>query len=144
MTKISEHISLAEATKSQAAIRAKIDNTPDAKQMAAMKNVAEKCFEPLRKFHGKPIAVTSFFRNAAVNKLIGGSATSQHMTGEAMDIDADVFNNGITNKQVFEWLKKNVEFDQLISEYGTVDKPDWIHVSYRLDGKNRKQVLRIG
>lgn len=143
MSQISAHISYAEATKSQAAVRAKIDNSPNESQLAAMKLVAEKCFEPLRKYHGKPIAITSFFRNEKVNKLVGGSATSQHMKGEAMDIDADVFNNGITNKQIFDWLKANVEFDQLIWEYGNKQNPDWVHVSYRADGKNRNQILTI-
>lgn len=138
MENISEHISYAEAIKSQAAIRAKIDNTPNEAQLSAMKLVAENCFEPLRKYHGKAIAITSFFRNEKLNKLIGGASNSQHMTGEAIDIDADIFNNGITNKHIFDWLKDNVEFDQLINE----NDYSWVHISYR-DKNNRKEILEL-
>jgi zinc D-Ala-D-Ala carboxypeptidase len=142
MSSISEHITLAEATKSEAAIRLGIDNKPNTVQLAAMKLVAEKCFEPLREWHGKPIGITSFFRNAATNKAIGGSSTSQHMKGEAIDIDADIYNNGITNADIFNWIKENLDYDQLIWEYGTDKNPAWVHVSYSAKG-NRKQILTI-
>lgn len=140
MDKISEHISYAEATKSQTAIRHGIDNTPNEKQLEAMRKVAENCFEPLREYHGMPIAITSFFRSPEVNEKIGGSNTSQHCTGQAMDIDADVFDNGITNKEIFEWLRANVTYDQLISEYPDEDgNPRWVHISF-IDN-NRGEVL---
>jgi zinc D-Ala-D-Ala carboxypeptidase len=142
MTRISKHITLAEAIKSQSATRLGIDNTPTTEHLEAMKILAEKIFEPIMEMHGKPIAITSFYRSPKVNKKIGGSATSQHCLGEAMDIDADVFDNGITNKQIFDYIKDNLDFDQLISEFGTKEKPDWIHVSYTTKRKNRKQILR--
>ena len=147
--KISKHISIEEAIKSQTAIRYGINNYPNDEELANMVLVAQHCFEPLREWYGKPIGISSFFRCKELNRRIGSKDTSQHLAGSvsglnesAMDIDADIYNNGITNKQIFEWLRDNVEFDQLIWEYGTDDEPAWVHVSYRLNG-NRKQVLRI-
>lgn len=148
MTKISAHISYGEATKSQTATRKGIDNKPSEVQLKNMKLVANNCFEPLRVWHGKPIGVSSFLRSKELNAAVGGSTSSQHMQGEftgkeegAIDIDADMFNNGITNREIFDWLWNNVDFDQLIWEYGDNDNPAWVHVSYR-KGANRRQVLK--
>lgn len=138
---ISKHITLAEATKSQQALRLGISNQPTKDHLENMKALAEHCFEPLRDYFGVPIAVTSFYRSPELNSAIGGSKSSQHCKGEAMDIDADVFGN-LKNSQIFYWLVNNVIFDQLIWEFGTKDQPDWVHVSFRRDGKNRKQILR--
>lgn len=138
---ISTHITYDEATKSQTAIRQGIDNTPNAEQLAAMRLVAHNIFEPVRKhFGGKPIAVTSFFRCEALNQAIGGSAFSQHRKGEAIDVDGDVHGDP-GNTEIFHFIRENLNFDQLIWEYGTDDKPDWVHCSYKAEG-NRKQVLR--
>ena len=116
-------------------------NEPNEVELAAMKLVSETCFEPLRKHFNKPIGISSFFRSEEVNKAVGGSATSAHMFGEAIDIDADIMDNGITNADIFHYLRENVEFDQLIWEFGDKQNPDWVHVSYRARG-NRKMVLR--
>lgn len=137
---ISNNITYAEATKSQSAIRHGIDNTPNEVQLSNMKTVAEEVFEPLRKFYNTPIAITSFFRSVELNKKIKGSKTSQHCTGEAMDIDGDVFGK-VTNKQIFDFIKSNLDFDQLIWEFGNDSNPDWVHVSYSKE-KNRKEILR--
>ncbi len=142
--KISNHITLAEATKSQTAIRKGIDNTPNESQIESMKLVAEMCFEPLREWYGKPIGISSFFRSAALNRAVKGSPRSQHCKGQAIDIDADVFNNGITNRDIYNWLVSNVDYDQIIWEYGDDSNPAWVHISYVGKGKNRKQQLRIG
>jgi len=141
--KISKHITLTEATKSQTAIRKGIDNTPNESQIESMKLVAEMCFEPLREWYGKPIGISSFFRSAALNRAVKGSPRSQHCKGQAIDIDADVFNNGITNRDIYQWLVDNVDFDQIIWEYGDDNNPAWVHVSYVGNGKNRKQQLKI-
>lgn len=140
---ISKHITLAEATKSQTAVRLGIDNTPDSSQLKCMKLVAKNCFEPLREWHGKPIGISSFFRNYDLNKAVKGSKTSQHMKGQAIDIDADIFKNGLTNKQIYNWLIKNVDYDQIIWEFGDDNNPAWVHISYVSKEWNRRQQLRI-
>lgn len=140
---ISNHISLSEATKSQLAIRKGIDNTPGPKHIEAMKLVANMCFEPLRVLYGKPIGITSFYRSPALNRALKGSRRSQHMLGQAIDIDADVFNNGITNRDIYKWLINNVDYDQIIWEFGDDSNPAWVHISYVGKGKNRRQQLRI-
>ena len=137
---ISLHCSYKEGIKSATAIKYGLENTPNERQLANMKLVAEKCFEPVRAYFGKPIAITSFFRSHELNKRIGGSGSSQHCEGKAMDIDADVF-GGMTNKEIFDFILENLEFDQLIWEFGNSDCPAWVHVSYN-EGNNRKQVVR--
>lgn len=143
MMNISEHITYREAVFSATAIRRHIDNTPNEEQLKAMKILAEKIFEPLRAGLGdKPIRINSFFRSITLNHLIGGSITSQHcaLNGAAMDIDNDMFGNP-DNLTIFNYIKDNLEFDQLINEYPNSDlTPSWVHVSYN-EGKNRKQVL---
>jgi len=140
MEKISEHITFVEATKSQSAVRAGIANIPNDQQLASMKQLAEKVFEPLRNQIGKPIGISSFFRSAALNSKVGGSTSSQHCKGEAMDLDADIF-GGLTNKQIFDFILANMTFDQLIWEFGNNINPDWVHVSYKVSG-NRHQVMK--
>ena len=88
--KISDHITYAEAIHSQTAKRKGIDNTPNPNQIEAMRLLAEKVFEPLRGWVGGPIKVNSFFRSPELNTKIGGSKTSQHCKGQAIDID-DVY-----------------------------------------------------
>lgn len=138
--KISKHISYREATKSNTAIKYGIHNEPSQIQLLAMKELAEKVFEPLRIHFNVPIAVTSFYRSEELNKRIGGSSTSQHCKGEAMDLDGDVYNN-ISNAAIFGYIAENLEFDQLIWEFGDNVEPNWVHVSYK-SGSNRKQILR--
>ena len=140
--KISKYLTLAEATKSQTAIRKGIDNMPNADQLLAMKWVASEIFDPVREFVGGPLHASSFFRSPELNAAIGGSSTtSQHMKGEAIDIDCDTYGNG-TNKEVFDFIRKKLEFDQLIGEYPNVAGDfAWVHVSLKRSGRNRKQVL---
>ena len=135
-TNISEHITYAEATASNKAKQLGISNTPNEKELQTMKLLAEAVFEPLRKWYGKPIQVTSFFRSAKINKAIGGSATSQHSLGQAIDIDTVS-----DNRKLFDYIKGNLPFDQLIWENGDDNTPAWIHVSYT-ETRNRKQILR--
>lgn len=138
--RISDHISYEEATKSQTATRKGIKNNPTMMDLDRMKLVAEKCFEPIRNYFKVPIAINSFYRSPKLNKTIGGSATSQHCTGEAIDIDA-IDGTGLTNKKIFEWVKANLDFDQLICEFPDSNgNPSWVHISYKKAG-NRKQVL---
>jgi zinc D-Ala-D-Ala carboxypeptidase len=124
---ISKHITLKEATQSATATRLKIDNTPSAEVLANMKLVAEKCFEPLREWYGKPIIINSFYRSPALNKAVKGAKNSDHLKGMAIDLDAG---SNSENLKLFNWLKNNVEFKQLIHEYGDKSGPEWVHISY--------------
>ncbi|BDD11656.1 peptidase M15 (plasmid) [Fulvitalea axinellae] len=137
---ISENVSYREAVKSETAIRHAIVNEPTEKALANMRRLAEEVFEPLRKRAGGPVAVTSFFRSPALNRRIGGSPTSQHCFGQAMDVDGHVY-GGISNREIFRFILKHCEFDQLIWEFGDDIEPAWVHVSLREKG-NRKQALR--
>jgi len=137
---ISKHITYAEATHSQTAIKYRKENIPDTEQLDAMRLIAEKIFEPLREHFKVPIAITSFFRSKQVNTLVGGSVNSQHTKGEAMDINASVL-GGATNAEVFFYIKNNLLFDQLIWEFGDELNPDWVHVSYKNVG-NKRQTLK--
>jgi zinc D-Ala-D-Ala carboxypeptidase len=132
---ISKHITFKEATQSPTADKLGIKNIPTELELKAMKLVAEKCFEPLRVWYNKPIRVNSFFRNSDLNRAVKGSSTSQHVKGEAIDIDAG---SKAENKKLFDWIKANLEFDQVINEYDY----SWVHVSYSAK-KNRKQILII-
>jgi len=136
MENISTHLSYKEVTKSNEAIRLGLDNTPSKEVLDNIKLLAEKVFEPLRVGINKPINVNSVYRSREVNIAIGGATYSQHCKGQAMDID-----NGEDNKEIFDYIKSNLVFDQLIWEFGTTNNPDWVHVSY--DGTiNRKQILK--
>jgi len=139
MAIISDHITYKEATHSNTATRRGIKNIPNEKQLKAMKLLAEKVFEPLRNHFNKPIRVNSFFRSYDLNKAIGGSTTSQHGQGEAIDLCAT---KGFNNKDIYDYIVENLDYDQIIWEFGTSKNPDWVHVSYNSDGKNRKQQLK--
>jgi zinc D-Ala-D-Ala carboxypeptidase len=139
---LSEHLSLAEVTKSDTAKRRGISNMPTEAHLANFKLLAENIFEPIRKHFAKPIFISSGYRSAELNKAIGGAASSQHCSGEAIDIDMDGRPGGVTNKMVFDFIKDNLNFDQLIWEFGTDANPDWVHVSYESTGKQRKQILK--
>lgn len=138
--KISDHITYAEAIHSQTAKRKGIDNTPNPNQIEAMKLLAEKVFEPLREWVSGPIKVNSFFRSPDLNTAIGGSKTSQHCKGQAIDID-DVYGYK-TNSEMYHWIKENLSFDQMIWEFGTDTQPNWIHVSYVSEENNRNRCLK--
>lgn len=142
MENISSNITYAEAIRSQTAQSLGLTNVPEKGALVNMKRVANRIFEPVRAnaAKGKALYVSSFFRSKASNAKAGGSNTSQHCTGEAMDIDADVYGNG-SNREVFDYIRKNLEFDQLIWEFGSNDNPNWVHVSLKESG-NRKEVLR--
>jgi len=137
---LSKHLSLAEVVRSETAKRKGISNMPTDAHIANFKLLAEKVFEPIRTHFGKPIHISSGYRSEALNKAIGGSLTSQHCSGEAIDIDMD--GTAVTNAQIFNFIKDNLNFDQMIWEFGTDTNPDWVHVSYESTGKQRKQILK--
>lgn len=137
---LSKNLSLAEVIRSETAKRHGVSNMPTEEHIANLKLVAEKVFQPIREHFDQPIHVSSGYRSKALNDKIGGSITSQHCSGEALDIDMD--GTSITNAQVFNYIKDNLDFDQLIWEFGTDTNPDWVHVSYESTGRQRKQVLK--
>mgnify|MGYP003111171362 FL=1 len=139
--KLSKNLSLAEATKSLTAKRLGIDNTPDDWVTENLRQVAINIFQPVRDAFRNPIYVSSGYRSADLNTAIGGSKRSQHVEGRALDLDADVY-GGCTNSQIFNYIKENLEFDQLIWEFGDESNPDWVHVSFIYDGDNRKRCLK--
>lgn len=136
---ISPHISFWEATFSETAERHGISNLPNLEEISNMRKLADMVFEPLRAAIGLPIRVNSFYRSIRLNQKIGGSPTSQHCRGQAMDISST--HSSCSNADLFRFIQNNLEFDQLIWEFGTDEAPNWVHVSY-VEGKNRKQVLR--
>ena len=140
---ISKHITYEEATTSAKAKELKISNDPNNNQLVNMKLLAENIFEKVRENFNVPIFISSFFRSAKLNTKLKGSSTSQHCAnvGAAMDIDADVY-KGVTNSEIFNYILNNLNFDQLIWEFGNDENPDWVHVSYVSDILNRKEVLK--
>ena len=137
---LSKNLALAEVTRSETAKRKGISNMTTPEHLENFKKLAENVFQPIREHFGVPIHISSGYRSAALNKAVGGSASSQHCTGEAIDIDMD--GTSITNRQIFDFIKDNLTWDQLIFEFGTEENPDWVHVSYESTGKQRKQILR--
>ena len=135
--KLSEHLDLSEVTRSTDAKRRGISNEPTAEHIENFKVLAEKVFEPIRNHFKVPIFISSGYRSAALNKAIGGASSSQHLLGQALDLDMDSSSSGVTNKMIFDYIKNNLEFDQLINEFDYA----WVHVSYNNKGKQRKQIL---
>jgi zinc D-Ala-D-Ala carboxypeptidase len=136
---ISKHISLKEGIKSITAIRLGLGNKPNEDQLDCMVTVAEKIFEPLRCWVNGPIKVNSFYRSPKLNVAIGGSPNSQHCKGQAIDID-DGYGRK-SNAEMFKYIKNNLDFDQVIWEFGNADNPDWVHVSYVSSQENRNRCL---
>ena len=132
--KLSEHLTRAEFEHSDTAINRGISNSMTDQYLKNAINLAVNVFEPIRKFRGKAIKVNSGYRSSALNRAIGGSKTSQHCTGEAVDLP-------LTSNE-FHFIKDNLVYDQLIWEFGTDLQPSWVHISLSGVGKNRKQVLR--
>ena len=137
---ISEHISDKEGTYSRTALRLGIKNKPNKKQLNNMIKLADEVFEPLRAYANGPIKINSFFRSPKLNTAIGGSSKSQHCLGQAIDID-DTFGYK-TNAEMYHWIKDNLEFDQMIWEFGDEDNPNWVHISYVSLKENRNRCLK--
>ena len=137
--KLSKNLSLAEVVRSETAKRLDIDNTPPKEHIDNLKIIAEKVFQPIRDHFDCPIHVSSGYRGERLNRAIKGAKTSLHMTGQALDIDMDF--TKVSNTEIFNYIKDNLEFDTLIWEFSNKDgSPKWVHVSYR-EGRNRGQVI---
>ena len=139
--RLSKNLTLKEAIKSNTATRLGINNMPEQWEVDNLRAIAENVFQPIRDYFGVPIGVSSGYRSKQLNKAIGGSKYSQHMIGEALDIDADIYGK-VTNAEIFNYVKDNLEWDQMIWEFGDDEEPNWVHVSYKSKGQNRKQIKR--
>lgn len=128
--------------KSETAIRHGIENYPDAHQLHAIKLLAENIYDPLCEHFKMTIPYNSWLRTSVLNSIIGGARNSQHVKGEAVDLDMDGSGSPITNSALFYYIYHNLPFDQLIWEFGNDQNPAWVHVSFSQD-KQRKQVLKI-
>jgi len=132
--RLTAHFTLAEFTRSESAKRHGVSNEPTPEHLENIRVLCEKVLEPIRAKYG-PINISSGYRSKTLNHYIGGTLKSQHLEGKAADIDMDGMGT-VTNKEIFEYIKHNLEFDQLINEFNY----GWVHVSYNA-GKNRKQIL---
>jgi hypothetical protein len=140
--KICKYLTLGEVVRSESAKRNGISNFPTAEHLENMKALGINVFDKIREHFGCPIGLSSAYRSEALNSAIKGSSkTSQHCKGEAFDIDAQIHGK-ITNKAIFDYIRQNLDFDQLIWEFGTNQEPDWVHVSYKKNGGNRKSILK--
>lgn len=140
--KLSKNLSLKEVIKSNTATANGIDNSPTNEHLNNLKKLAVEIFQPVRDALDVPIGISSGYRSEALNKVIrNASRTSQHCKGEAIDLDADIFGK-TTNADIFNYIKKNLDFDQLIWEFGNDTTPDWVHVSYKSYEENRNQILQ--
>lgn len=137
---LSKNLTLAEVIRSETAKRKGINNMPTPEHIENFKKLAVNVFQPIRDHFGVSIHISSGYRSKALNTAIGGSLSSQHCRGEAIDIDMD--GTDITNAQIFHFIKDNLTWDQMIWEFGTDKNPDWVHVSYKSTGKQRKQILK--
>jgi zinc D-Ala-D-Ala carboxypeptidase len=143
--KLSNNLTLVEATKSNTAIRRGIDNTPTDAHIENLKYLAQKVFQPLRENFGSAIYVSSGYRSKELNEAIGGSQRSFHSHGMALDLDQDGKSYAVSNADIFYYIKDNLPFSELIWEFGDEDKPDWVHVAIakgREDEKNAKIAYR--
>ena len=138
--RLSEHFTLEEMIKSQTGTRKGIDNTPGPEVVANLVDLCVNVLEKVREKWGSPVTVNSGYRCPKLNRAIGGAKNSQHLTGQAADIEVP----GIDNLVIFEWIRYNLEYDQLILEYYKAGIPDsgWVHVSWKSSG-NRKNIMVI-
>ena len=144
--KLSNNLSLSEVIKSNTAIRRGIDNTPTDAHIENLKYLAEKVFQPIREHFASSIFVSSGYRSKALNEAIGGSQRSFHSHGCALDLDMDGRSNKITNADIFNYIKENLPYSELIWEFGTEDNPNWVHVAIakgREDEKNAKIAYKV-
>lgn len=139
--RLSKNLSLREATKSVTAKRLGIENEPSSWERKNLSVIAKEVFQKVRDHFGVPIGVTSGYRSKELNEAVGGSRYSQHCVGRALDLDAHIYGK-VTNAQIFHYIKDNLDFDQLIWEYGSEAEPDWVHVSYIRSDENKKRCLR--
>jgi len=138
--KLSKNLSLNEVIKSNTAERKGIDNSPNETHLNNLKYLAEQVFQPIRDYFKVPIYISSGYRSPALNEAIGGSPRSFHSHGMALDLDQDGRNKGVSNADVFFFIKENLPFSELIWEFGTEDNPNWVHVAIAKGRESEKKI----
>jgi zinc D-Ala-D-Ala carboxypeptidase len=133
---LSKHFSLSELTKSDTATRKGIDNTPNDQEVENLIVLCNEILEPVREHYGIPFAPNSGFRCLELNRALGSSDKSQHVSGNAVDFEVP----GVDNREVALWVMENCDFDQLILEFYKEGKPSsgWVHCSYDANKEHRK------
>lgn len=131
--RLSPSFTLGEMLVSQTASRKRIDNTPTPQVIEALRTLAQQVLQPTRNHFNRPVVVSSGYRSPQLNRAVGGARSSQHVLGEAADFTIP----GVSNFAVAQWMWKNLNYDQLIYEFG---ESGWLHVSYR-EGRLRNQEL---
>ena len=139
--KLTANISLDELIKSQVAERKGINNNPSPMQIENLKALAVNILQPIRSQFDKPLIISSGFRCAQLCLEIGSSINSEHCA-DNKSAAADFEIPGIDNKELAEWIKSNLEYNQLILEFYREGEPSsgWVHCSYSTD-LNKKQSL---
>jgi len=138
--KLSKNLSLNEVVRSDTAMRRDIDNTPTEEHLKNLKYTAEKVFQPIREHFGVPIYISSGYRSKELNEAIGGSPRSFHSHGMALDLDQDGRNKGVSNADVFYYIKENLQFTELIWEFGDETNPNWVHVAIAPGREDEKKI----
>lgn len=134
---MAKYFTMAEMLRSDEAVERKIHNEPNHDEVRRLNALMDYCLDPIRALWGKPIEVISGYRCPALNRAVNGKPTSQHLRGEAADITTGTLEN---NRKLFDLIQASgIEFDQLIDE----SNYRWLHVSYKANGGNRKQVLHL-
>jgi hypothetical protein len=137
--KLSKNLSLSEVIRSESAKRRGISNYPTPAHIENLKYVAEKIFQPVRDHFKVPIRISSGYRSRELNAIIGGSQTSFHSLGAAIDIDQTL--GKVTNKQIFDFIRESLDFTELIWEFGDKTNPDWVHVAIVKGREKEKETL---
>ena len=136
---LSENFSLLELTKSQTAARKDIDNTPSPEHQENLKLLCTHILQPVRDRFERVVSVSSGYRSKELCLAIGSKITSQHAKGQAADFEI----YGLSNQELANYIKENLDYDQLILEYWKKEDPSsgWVHCSYNVN-VNRKQYLK--
>jgi hypothetical protein len=137
---LSKYLYLSDVIYSNTALKNNISNMPTKEHLENLKILGREVYDKMYEHFDGNIRISSGYRSAALNKAVGGSTTSQHLLGQALDIQGT---GKVSNAQVFDYVRNNLEYHQLIWEYGTVKNPDWVHIGYRPISNNGYQIFSI-
>lgn len=136
---LSEHFSLEEMTRSGEALRRKITNEPAPDDIERLRLLCENVLEPIRRRFGVT-RISSGYRCAELNRAVGGAAGSQHLRGEAADIH---ISDAGTGRKIYDYVRRHLDFDQLLFERRMSNGCRWLHVSYTTRRPNRRQAMPV-